>query len=379
MLYRRGNIWWYDFRIFGSRIRESSHSTSKTLARDAARQRRREIEESGNGLSKRKRPILFSVAAQDYLTDKRGEVKESTYRIESKNVDHLSPVFGKTFISEIDGRNISRYQQAREADGAAGATVNLEVGTLRSILRRHRLWGNVQPDVKRRPEREDVGQALSHADEETLLRFCQNSRSRSLHPAVTLALNTGLRRSELLSLRWRQIDFPNRNIRVGESKTRAGRGRTVPLNERAMAVLTFWAEMFPDRKPSHAVFPSERIGAAGNDFTPCVRETDPETSVGSLKEAWESARRAAKLQVRWHDLRHTCCTRLLEHGVSLPIVGKILGWAPSTTVRMAQRYGHIGQDAQRQAMAFLDRTTETQPAPVATPTQEKTGEASTLH
>ncbi len=56
----------------------------------------------------------------------------------------------------------------------------------------------------------------------------------------------------------------------------------------------------------------------------------------------------------WHDLRHTCCTRLLEQGVSLPIVGQILGWAPSTTVRMAQRYGHIGQDAQRQAMALLD-------------------------
>jgi hypothetical protein len=61
-------------------------------------------------------------------------------------------------------------------------------------------------------------------------------------------------------------------------------------------------------------------------------------------------------------LRHTCCTRLLEQGVSLPIVGQILGWAPSATVRMAQRYGHIGQDAQRAAMALLD-------APKAQPAQ----------
>lgn len=77
---------------------------------------------------------------------------------------------------------------------------------------------------------------------------------------------------------------------------------------------------------------------------------DPLTPIGSIKEAWEAAKskRRANVKVRWHDLRHTCCTRLLEQGVSLPIIGQILGWAPSTTVRMAQRYGHIGQDAQRQ-------------------------------
>jgi hypothetical protein len=52
-------------------------------------------------------------------------------------------------------------------------------------------------------------------------------------------------------------------------------------------------------------------------------------------------------------LRHTACTRLLEAGVTLPIIARILGWSASTTVRMAQRYGHIGPDAQRQAMDSL--------------------------
>jgi integrase len=61
----------------------------------------------------------------------------------------------------------------------------------------------------------------------------------------------------------------------------------------------------------------------------------------------------AGVRVRWHDLRHTACTRLLEAGVSLPIVARILGWSASTTVRMAQRYGHIGPAAQREAMAML--------------------------
>ena len=73
-----------------------------------------------------------------------------------------------------------------------------------------------------------------------------------------------------------------------------------------------------------------------------------------MKEAWARAKRSSKVRCRWHDLRHTCCTRLLEQGASLPMVGKILGWSASTTVRMSLRYGHIGQDAQRQAMATLD-------------------------
>ena len=364
MIYKRGGIWWYEFMFMGQRVRESSRSKSRTVARDAQRQRHRELEESVNGLrGKRRRPLLFTVAARDYLEAKKGDVKASTLRIEAKNLDHLGPFFGRLLLADIDGRDVSRYQQARLGEGAAGATINLEVGTLRSILRRHRLWGNLQPDVKKRPERDDVGQALSSDDEEKLLEGCRISRSRSLYPAVILAIHTGLRSGELLSLRWLQVDLKKRTLRVGDSKSRAGRGRLVPLNDRATTILTFWAESFPDREPKHAVFPSERVGAAGDSFDACIKKTDPDTPIGSLKEAWESAKRRTKVKARWHDLRHTCCTRLLEQGVSLPIVGQILGWAPSTTVRMAQRYGHIGQDAQRNAMALLDQIPAASPAP----------------
>lgn len=354
MQYRRGQVWWFEFVFLGQRIRESSHSRSKTVAREAERQRRRDLEENVNGLRKRRRPLLFAVAAREYLDLKSGEVRESTHRIESKNIDHLLPFFGRMLLSDIQGTDVARYQQIRSAEGAAGATVNLEVGTLRAILRRHRLWGNIQPDVKRRPERDDVGQSLAPDAEKALLTACQSSRSRCLYTAVMLAINTGLRKCELLPLRWHQIDLVKRTIRVSASKTEAGSGRTVPLNERATAALTFWAESFPERKPDHAVFPTERVGAAGDSFEPCVTATNTEKPVGSIKEAWEGAKRRATVNVRWHDLRHTCCTRLLERGVSLPIVGRILGWSPSTTVRMAQRYGHIGHDTQRQAMALLD-------------------------
>jgi integrase len=121
------------------------------------------------------------------------------------------------------------------------------------------------------------------------------------------------------------------------------------LNDRVFAVLEFWAGRFPDRKPEHYVFPSERYGAAGDDFAPHVYDTDPKTPINRLKVAWESAKAASGVACRFHDLRHAACTRLLEGGVSLPIVASILGWSAGTTVSMAKRYGHIGQNAQRRS------------------------------
>lgn len=88
-------------------------------------------------------------------------------------------------------------------------------------------------------------------------------------------------------------------------------------------------------------------------------DVDPETPIGSWKESWESVKRRTGVVVRFHDLRHTCVTRMLEGGVPLSVVGSILGWSPATTVRMAKRYGHIGQVAQRQAVAVLDRVART--------------------
>jgi len=84
-----------------------------------------------------------------------------------------------------------------------------------------------------------------------------------------------------------------------------------------------------------------------------VFDVDPETPIGSWKEAWESVKRNTGVVVRFHDLRHTCVTRMLEGGVPLSVVASILGWSPATTARMAKRYGHIGQVAQRQAVAVL--------------------------
>ena len=369
-------VWWYEFQFANQRIRESTKTRSKTLAVDAERSRRRELERAYNGVKKRASAKLFGVAADEWFGIKGLTLAASSLRIEKDNLKHIRPVFERLLVTDIAASDISEYQKARLAEGASPKTVNLEVGTIRAILRRNRVWAEIQQDVGMLPTRDDVGKALSADQEEVLLRSCLKSRSRSLYPAVVLALNTGMRYSEIRLLQWKQIDLRVPTLLVGKSKTENGTGRTIPLNRRILAVMEMWAARFPDRGPEHYVFPSEKYGAGTDDFKPCVYGTDVTKPIKDWKEAWEGAKRRAGIVLtqeaacaeptradqsgtlapacRFHDLRHTACTRLLRGGVPYHVVSTIMGWSASTAIRMAKRYAHIGQRAMREAMEILE-------------------------
>jgi integrase len=265
---------------------------------------------------------------------------------------HINPYFGKMLLCDVSADDIARYQAERLEQGAAPKTINLEIGTLRAILRKNRLWASIQPDVRMLRAREDVGRAISRDEEAALLEACRASRSRSLYPAVLIALNTCMRYSELRLLQWGQVNLDSCTLTAGLSKTESGTGRPLPLNDRAVAILRFWASLFPLREPRHFVFPAERYGASGDGAT-VVYESDPTRPIGRWKEAWESAKIRAGVSCRFHDLRHTGCTRMLEAGVPFSVVATIMGWSPSTTVRMSRRYGHIGQSAQNSLVPDL--------------------------
>lgn len=351
-VYRRGDVWWYKFRFAGQVIRESSKSESKTVAKDAERSRRRELESSFNGIAKPRTAQLFSAAAEAWLRAKIAHLSPRSVIIERANLKHINPYFGKMLLCDVAADDIAHYQALRLEQGAAPKTVNLEVGTLRAILRKNRLWAAIQPDVRMLRVRDDIGQAISRDEEAALLEACRASRSRSLYPAVLVALNTCMRYSELRLLRWAQVDLVSCTLTVGHSKTESGTGRLLPLNDRAVAILGFWAALFPGRLATHFVFPAERYGASGDGLT-VVYDSDPTKPIGRWKEAWESAKSRAGVTCRFHDLRHTGCTRMLEAGVPFSVVATIMGWSASTTVRMSRRYGHIGQIAQRLAVNAL--------------------------
>ena len=238
---------------------------------------------------------LWSIFAPpfSYLRRKKPSWAPKTYVIETTNLEHLKPHFGRLLVTDITDRDIAGYQQGRQDANAAHKTINNEVGTLRAILRRQRLWAQLAPDVRMLPVRTDVGVALTPDQEEALLKACAANRSRSLLPAVTLGVQTGLRNGELRFLRWRQVDLLTRVITVGQSKTQAGEGPVVPLNKTAARVLSTWAQEFPSRKAEHFVFPSERAGFSGTKEISQLYGTDPTTPITSWKVSWTSARRVA--------------------------------------------------------------------------------------
>jgi integrase len=345
-VYKRGDVWWYKFRFAGQVIRESSKSESKTVAKDAERVRRRELEESWNQIKRRKLPPLFCLAAADWLKT-RTSIAPSTERSYKLAISQLTRDFGKQLLCDLSGEDLAAYQTRRKREGVSNRTVNLEMGVLRSILRRYRMWEAIASDVDFLKESASPGRALTHEEETVLLHAASKSRCRSLYPVIMLAINTGMRASEIRGLTWAQVDFFANTLTVGKSKTAAGSGRLIPLNPRALAVLTHWRGLFPGAQPEHHVFPHEKYGLAGNDRKQCAYEVVPTEPMHRWKVAWESARKTANVSCRFHDLRHTFISRLAESQASDSTVMALAGHVSRA---MMERYSHIRMEAKRKAV-----------------------------
>ncbi len=174
------------------------------------------------------------------------------------------------------------------------------------------------------------------------------------YPFFLLALRTGMRQGELFGLQWGDLDFVKRKIHI----KRAMRKRVVhtPKNNRfRMVPMT---DQVHDTLKGHRHLKSRDWVFTRDDGRPLTRN--------AIKWAfWRMTRAAGLPEIRFHDLRHTTCTRLLERGASLAVVASIMGWSASTTAKMAKRYGHIGNEAQRAALEALvprvhaDRAVET--------------------
>jgi integrase len=349
MIYRRGKkgTYWIRFRFAGRFVHESARTTSKVVARDAERQRRRELEQSWNRIEKRCLPPTFAEAAKRWL-EKRTSLASSTLETYKGALKHVRASLGTMLVCEIESRHVIAYQKTRLAQRAAGATINKEIACLSSILGDCGIWEQVRRDIKSMEENQEAGRALSRDEERRLLDCASIAGSRQgnwtpLYTVTVLGLNTGMRHKEIRLLKWKNLDLENRVLKVGESKTEAGRGRPIPLTQPAWAAMDVWASRFPDRNLQQFVFPACENG-----------HIDPYRPVANWRTAWRRACVDAGLKgLRFHDLRHASATKLLEQGTPIAVVAQILGWSASTAVRMAKRYGHIRPEVQRQALASV--------------------------
>jgi integrase len=358
-VYKRGGVYCYEFSFQGQRIRESAKTSSKTIAREAERQRRRELELGINRIAKRERMPLFKMAAEQWLAGKSATSARLTSETYGYFVRSLIQHFGERLVSDIDHRDIAELQSRRLAEGKSARTVNLEVSTLRQILRAHGLCAPIGERVKHLRERQDVGQAIGRDDEARIFEAIRQSRSPSLLPLFVLALDTGLRRSELRALRLRDLtlEWQDGVIRSGslcvpQSKTEAGQGRIVPLTRRARAVLSLWLSRFPNVGPHAYLFPAHNVGVSGNDRNAYAYGFDPSRPAGEWKKAWSDALSRAGLKYRWHDCRHTFITRLAENpNVSEETIRALAG---HVSRKMLERYSHIRLAAKQAAIQSLE-------------------------
>lgn len=370
--YPHSKSWYYDFQFDGIRYRQSTKTRSKTLALEAERARRRQLEEGFNSVNRRQRPKMFAQAAQEYLEAKSLTLRDSSLRIEGRCITRLTPWFGRKVLNDIRAADMKQYQVERLKDGSAAKTINLDLSTLRAMLRRNKLWQDIQIDFRMLKAREDVGFALTLAEEDTVLEGCKKSLCRALYHGAVLALCSCARSEEIRLLRWKQVNFKARLLTIGKSKTRHGEGRKIPMNDRLFRVLQEWADLFPTREPEHFVFPSEHVVGPQKPKSGHVKyKTDP-TKPLDWKKAWQAVLKRINFRCRFHDLRHTGCTRMLEAGVPFAVVAEIMGWSAATAILMSKRYGHIGQPARKAAVAALEGSPMT--SPIDVPATELTPE-----
>ncbi len=153
-----------------------------------------------------------------------------------------------------------------------------------------------------------------------------------LKPMVILSLNTGLRRGELFSLTWSDIDFDRSFLTVQGNTAKSGKTRHVPLNSEALKTLQQWKQQTPDTQA--LVF----AGQDGEKFN-------------NVKKSWAAVLEKADIQnFRWHDMRHTFASRLVMAEVDLNTVRELLGHAD---LKMTLRYAHLAPSHTAKAVEKL--------------------------
>jgi len=255
----------------------------------------------------------------------------------------LEAFFGSIPVRRISPDLVREYITRRKNDQVSNKTVNLELGVIRGILKRAKLWHLFADEIKPLPVHTQIGRAMTFDEKLRLGKTAamkpewQNARL-----AMVLALNTTMRACEIKALRWYDVDFLGGSVTIRRSKTEAGR-RVIPLNEdalRAMRELYRRASAIGGTQPDHYVFPACENG-----------RFDPVTPQKSWRSAWRSLRKAAGIgALRFHDLRHHAITELAESQASDATIMAIAG---HVSRQMLEHYSHVRLDLKRKALDEL--------------------------
>jgi integrase len=291
--------------------------------------------------------ITLAQAAERYLASK---ARKRTIDADRRQLELLKAEFGEaTPLAEITASRISEYKAKRIAatrkvgEGAAAvdrrltaAAVNRPLALLRHLLRlAHEEWEAIESVPRIRLEKEPQGRLrwLTQEQITRLLEACAKSKNKELGGAVIIALNTGLRRGELLGLTWERVDLSRGVLQL--ELTKSGRRREVPMNDDSYRALVGLGP-----KATGRVFRTRYIQTACNNAVAAAKLDD----------------------VNFHTLRHTFASWSVMRGVTLKELQELLGHA---SLAMTMRYAHLAPEHLRTAVSRLEGLTTSQPASVS--------------
>jgi len=203
---------------------------TKAMAQERLAERNRQIRLGLLDMIGAKIPTLFEFS-NEYMIYVKTTIAKRSWRRDEISIGHLRKFFAASKLSSITPKDILDYQSIRLANGKKPATINRELACLKHLFnfakQREKFFGeNPVSKVKFLEENNQIERVLTSEEEVTLLDTCASH----LRPIILTAIHTGMRKNELLSLKWSNVDLDNNLITIESTNTKNKKLKRVPIN-----------------------------------------------------------------------------------------------------------------------------------------------------
>jgi len=321
-IFKKGKNWYIDYYVNGRRKRECI-GPSKKLAETVLHKRKIEIAEGKYLDNNRREKVKFEEMARLFLEYSR--VNKKSWKRDCQN----------RYINEIDLLSVEKYKMQRLRK-VSPATVNREVACLKSLLNKAVEWGKL--------ERNPIRKIKMLKENNTIVRYLNKDElgrliflaKEPLKTIIQIAVLTGMRKSEILNLKWQNIDFERGLIVLEEKDTKNCKRREIPIESRLLEKLKVLYSK------------SDRSYVFINKHGQPLRKIDCQFK--------NLLKKAGIVNFRFHDLRHTFASYMVMSGLDLLTIKEFLG---HSSLRMVLRYAHLSPNYKREAVEILSSKMDT--------------------